>query len=188
MIAAASPAAVFYLVGTLVAGALVSVILDRSIDSRNAERRARSECSSYDTLQLAGDWVAVWQTRVNGADKYYVDPVSIEQHRNLLILHNKTVEDDMEGGFLWKGELRVYDSRHLMGWYLPNQSNVMSKGVFYFVIHMQGDLIEGSWTGCSYDSDLSTGCAVMARTEERATAAMRKLRRDYKEPTARKIR
>ncbi len=36
----------------------------------------------------------------------------------------------------------------------------------YFALHPQGQHAVGRWVGLSYDSDLETGFAVLARTED----------------------
>lgn len=175
-------------VGTLLIGALLSVVLQWVFDRSSVTKRARAEASRYDSFDFAGKWTAIWQTQVDGVDRYYHDPVEIEQHQNVLTVKNESVAEDMAGGYLWKGELRLYDNHYLLGWYLANQPNVLSKGTFFFVVNRQGDLIEGGWTGCSNDSDLMSGCAVMARTVERADKAITRLRRDYRSSRVRKAR
>jgi hypothetical protein len=63
-----------------------------------------------------------------------------------------SVED---GGYLWRGELRLWDNELLMGWYAANDGAVRSKGTMYFVIHAHGINLLGRWVGMSYDGKSS---------------------------------
>jgi hypothetical protein len=56
-----------------------------------------------------------------------------------------------QGGYLWSGELRLWDNEVLMGWYAANDGSVRSKGTMYFVMHPQGLSMTGRWVGLSYD-------------------------------------
>jgi hypothetical protein len=71
-------------------------------------------------------------------------------------------EDD---GYLWRGELRLWDNEILMGWYAANDGSVRSKGTMYFVMHPHGISATGRWVGLSYDGNIVTGWSSMARTE-----------------------
>ena len=51
------------------------------------------------------------------------------------VARGRSVED---GGYLWSGELRLWDNEILMGWYTSVDSSVRSKGTLYFVLHPQG--------------------------------------------------
>jgi hypothetical protein len=46
--------------------------------------------------------------------------------------------EDEDGGYLWRGELRLWDNEILMGWYAANDGSVRSKGTMYFVMHPHG--------------------------------------------------
>ena len=95
--------------------------------------------------------------------------VNIRQDRNRLFLQNEARSlENPEGGYLWKGEIRIWDNQHLLGWYVAREPNVISKGTFYFVLHPNGGDMGGRWVGRSYDGDMSSGCCSMAREKKRA--------------------
>ena len=73
-----------------------------------------------------------------------------------------------EGGYLWRGELRLWDNEILMGWYAANDASVRSKGTMYFVLHPHGIHATSRWVGLSYDGNIVTGWSSMARTEDEA--------------------
>ncbi len=173
-------------IATLVLGGAVGLLFQLGHERVSAERRARNESSAYDSIDLTGTWFGIWQTSVDGEDKYYEDTIHLDQRKNVVFLHNVELDTQLQAGYLWKGELRLYDNMHLVGWYMGTQ--VISKGSFYFVLHRQGDLLEGAWVGCGYDSDLMGGCAVFARTADRAAQAMERLKTDYKSSSVRRRR
>ncbi len=118
-------------------------------------------------LDLHGEWWACWQSFRNGEEVLATHRVEATQQGELLTLiaHERTRPVD-EGGYLWTGELRLWDNEALIGWYRASESAVRSKGSMYFALHPQGQHAVGRWVGLSYDSDLETGFAVLARTED----------------------
>jgi hypothetical protein len=73
-----------------------------------------------------------------------------------------------EGGYLWRGELRLWDNEILLGWYAASDGSVRSKGTMDFVLHPHGISATGRWVGLSYDGNIITGRSSMARTEAEA--------------------
>jgi hypothetical protein len=90
----------------------------------------------------------------------------------------RPVED---GGYLWRGELRLWDNEALIGWYRATDGAIRSKGSMYFALHPQGQHLLGRWVGQSYDGDLRTGFAVWARTEDRLHEQVERLRQEVDE-------
>lgn len=86
---------------------------------------------------------------------------------------NVTVE---EGGYLWDGEMRLWDNEVLMGWYVATDGGVRSKGTLFFVVHPHGVNMTGRWVGLSYDGPIVTGWGTIARTEDEARSLMDQLR------------
>ena len=74
--------------------------------------------------------------------------------------------DVEEGGYLWRGQLRLWDNEILMGWYTADDRAVRSKGTLYLVIHPHGHQIHGRWTGLSYDGPIQSGWSAITRTED----------------------
>jgi len=127
-------------------------------------------------LTLAGDWWASWQTFMEGREIITVQEVHFSQRGDDLrveaLTRGLSVE---EGGYLWRGELRLWDNEVLMGWYAANDQSTRSKGTMYFVIHPHGQSMSGRWVGLSYDGAIVSGWASMAKTEEEAGRRMQDL-------------
>ena len=126
------------------------------------------------SVNLSGDWFAGWQSYKDGQEVIAVQPVKMQQQGELIrveaVARGRSVED---GGYLWSGELRLWDNEILMGWYTSVDSAVRSKGTLYFVLHPQGLEMHGRWVGLSYDGKLITGRGSMGRTEEDAHRLIR---------------
>jgi len=128
-------------------------------------------------VNLTGDWWAGWQSSREGVEDIRVQPVSMRQHGDLIQIEatrrGRPVE---EGGYLWRGELRLWDNEILMGWYAANDGSVRSKGTMYFQIHPHGINMTGRWVGLSYDGQIVSGWGSMARTEDEARELIYKLK------------
>ena len=83
-----------------------------------------------------------------------------------------------DGGYLWRGAMRLWDNEVLMGWYVATEGAVRSKGVMYFVLHQQGAQATGRWVGTSYDGPIVTGLGAMTRDEDTVTKLMNQLREE----------
>jgi hypothetical protein len=73
-----------------------------------------------------------------------------------------------KGGYLWRGQLRLWDNEILIGWYAADDGSVRSKGSHYLVIHPHGLEFHGRWTGLSFDGPIQSGWSAFARTEDAA--------------------
>lgn len=128
-------------------------------------------------LDLHGKWFACWQSFREGVEAMATHQIEATQQGDLLYLvaheRTRTVED---GGYKWTGELRLWDNEALIGWYRANEGAIRSKGSMYFALHQQGQHAIGRWVGLSYDSELETGFAVLARTEELLEEHVNRLR------------
>lgn len=119
---------------------------------------------------LTGDWWASWQTSKEAHE------VITSQEVRARALSDTTYElrtitrgiDVAEGGYMWRGELRLWDNEVLMGWYVANEGAVRSKGTLYYVLHPHGIQLRGRWVGMSYDGPIQTGFAAMAHSEDEA--------------------
>src|SRR5215469_15293396 len=80
-----------------------------------------------------------------------------------------------EGGYLWSGELRLWDNEILMGWYASNDGSIRSKGTMYFVVDAHGLHMSGRWVGLGYDDQIMTGFASMAHSHREAEETMAQL-------------
>src|SRR5512132_1310507 len=62
-------------------------------------------------VDLTGDWWTCWQTSRGGVEDIRTQPVHLDQHGELIQIEatarGRPVE---EGGYLWRGELRLWDT------------------------------------------------------------------------------
>ncbi len=109
-----------------------------------------------DRIKLEGTWWAAWQTFNDGAEVIATQPVGLTQHGSTIQIEALERSSENErGGYLWRGELRLWDGQILMGYYAAADGNVRSKGTMYFVLHAQGEYAHGRWVGLSYDGPSS---------------------------------
>src|SRR3954447_904295 len=136
-----------------------------------------------DRIKLEGTWWTAWQTFNDGDQVIATQPVGLSQHGATISIEalERSTENE-RGGYLWRGELRLWDGQILMGYYAAADGNVRSKGTMYFVLHAQGEYAHGRWVGLSYDGPVISGHAALARTQDHAQAIMHRLTTDG-EPT-----
>jgi uncharacterized protein involved in tolerance to divalent cations len=114
--------------------------------------------NTLNTIDLSGDWWTAWQTFRDGRELIAVQPAHITQDDELLqIVAKERGLSDEDGGYLWRGELRLWDNELLMGWYAAADGAVRSKGTIYFALHPHGERSWGRWVGMSYDGRVITG-------------------------------
>lgn len=78
-------------------------------------------------VTVTGDWWASWQTTRDGAEKIATQPVHMRQEGELV--HIAATQRGLsadEGGYLWTGELRLWDNQVLTGWYAAADGAVRS--------------------------------------------------------------
>jgi transcriptional regulator with XRE-family HTH domain len=127
---------------------------------------------------LAGDWFAGWQSPKDGEDVIRTQQVRVRPQSDIAYEIQATSRGDEipKGGYLWRGEFRLWDNEVLMGWYVASEAAVRSKGTLYYVLHPQGLHLRGRWVGMSYDGPLQTGWATMAHTKDETLQLMDDLR------------
>lgn len=117
-------------------------------------------------VDLSGDWWASWQTFKDADEIITAQQVRLTQKSDLVRWEAITRGIDVtEGGYLWRGELRLWDNEILMGWYAADDGAVRSKGTVYFVVHPHGVSMTGRWVGLSYDGMIVTGWGAIAQSE-----------------------
>ncbi|HEY0699462.1 MAG TPA: helix-turn-helix transcriptional regulator [Micromonospora sp.] len=130
-------------------------------------------------LDLTGDWWAAWQSFKDGREIVAAQQVHFSQQDELVSLRTRSRGRTVEnGGYHWRGELRLWDNEILMGWYAADDGSVRSKGTMYFVLHPHGQQMKGRWVGLSYDGRIVSGWGAMGRTDEAARSAMQELRQE----------
>jgi hypothetical protein len=106
-----------------------------------------------------------------------VQPAHITQDDDLLRIAAKARGlADEDGGYLWRGELRLWDNELLMGWYAASDGAVRSKGTMYFALHPHGGQAQGRWVGMSYDGKVITGWATMGRNGDEPARLIEELK------------
>jgi hypothetical protein len=127
-------------------------------------------------VQLDGTWLAAWQTFNEGNEIIATKPVGLAQHGTTIQIEALERSSENErGGYLWRGDMRLWDGQILMGYYAAIDGNVAGKGTMFFVLHAHGERAEGRWVGLSYDGPVITGHAVLARTRDDAQTTIAQL-------------
>ncbi len=139
-------------------------------------------------VDLTGEWWMSWQTSNDGSDQVTAQTVQFMQQDDLIAIQTTsrgTVNDPggtrvpltlEEGGYHWRGELRLWDNRLLIGWYAANDGGVASKGSLYFGLHTHGEDARGIWTGTSHDGDLLSGWGALGKSEEQVVRLVNDLK------------
>jgi hypothetical protein len=103
-------------------------------------------------------------------------PVGLSQHgATVQIVALERSAENEQGGYLWRGELRLWDAQILMGYDAAADGNVRSKGTMFFVLHAQGEHAHRRWVGLSDDGPVVSGYVTLARDQEQAKAVMTRL-------------
>lgn len=157
---------------TLSVAAAIARALNLTLDELAGETGPRR-------VDLAGNWWASWQTSKDGHEVITAQEVRITQRADLLDVQTTTRGVDIdEGGYHWRGELRLWDNEILMGWYAAAEGGVRSKGTMYFVLHPHGINLRGRWVGLSYDGKIQTGWGAMSKSEQDARTLIEELKGD----------
>ena len=72
---------------------------------------------------------AAWQTFNEGRELIATQPIGLTRHGPAVQIEalERSAQNE-RGGYLWRGELRLWDGQVLMGWYAAADGNVLSKG------------------------------------------------------------
>jgi transcriptional regulator with XRE-family HTH domain len=159
-------------------------VLSVAVAIANALKITVGELAGIPThrINLSGEWWASWQTFMEGEEVITAQEVHFGQQAELIQVETTTRGVTVEeGGYHWRGELRLWDNEILMGWYAANDQSVRSKGTMYFVLHPHGQQMTGRWVGLSYDGKIVTGWGAMAHSEDEARGLIAELK--DQEPT-----
>lgn len=158
--------AILYAIGYEGTKAIIDTIRERKIRVRKKEK-----------IDLSGDnWYAVWQTTVEGEENINTELVRINQKRDKIVMENvEKSPGNKLGGYLWRGECKLYDNEHIVGHYVPREPNVISKGSMYFLLNRGGNFMVGKWVGCNYDYGFTWGYGVIDKDRDHALQRMEKL-------------
>jgi hypothetical protein len=101
--------------------------------------------------------------------------MEVHQRGDLLQLDADRALLVAQGSYRWRGELRLWDNKALIGRYRSTDAAGCSKGSLYLALHPHGTHAWGRWVGMSYDGAVITGWGGMARTGEEAHKAVQNL-------------
>jgi transcriptional regulator with XRE-family HTH domain len=154
-------------------------VLSVAVAIADALKISVSELAGMPThlIDLSGEWWASWQTFKDNEEVITLQEVRFRQQGELIDVETVTrgISID-EGGYHWRGELRLWDNEILMGWYAALDGAVRSKGTMYFVLHPHGQQMAGRWVGLSYDGKIVTGWGAISRNEEGAREIINQLK------------
>ncbi|MGL4339211.1 MAG: helix-turn-helix domain-containing protein [Rhodoglobus sp.] len=128
-----------------------------------------------DGLDLSGQWWASWETSKDGVPRIDTHTLHIAQRGQRLTLDADNARTVEEGSYAWRGELRLWDSESLIGWYHSTEGAVRSKGSMYFALHPHGEHAWGRWVGLSYDGMVATGWGGLSREKGMSANIVRRL-------------
>ena len=157
--------ATLYAIGYEISKSVIDTIKNKSIAIKRREK-----------VNLSGSWYTIWQTSREDKEIIHTQLLEIKQRGNKVIMENieKSPEDKL-GGYFWHGECKLYDNQYLLGYYLPKQSNIISKGTIYFLLNRTCNFMVGKWVGCNYDHGFTWGYGVIAKEKDFAYKKMQEL-------------
>ncbi|WP_197681751.1 helix-turn-helix transcriptional regulator [Actinopolymorpha singaporensis] len=133
-------------------------------------------------VNLTGDWWASWQTPKDHQQHVTAQEIRIDQQAELIHVVTTTHGSSAEGGYMWSGELRLWDNEILMGWYTAADGSVHSKGTVYIVLHTHGDSARGRWVGLSDHGQIMTGWVGLGKSEDDARGIIDQLKANERKP------
>ena len=73
-------------------------------------------------IDVTGAWWAAWQSWHHGKEVINPHEVRMTQRGDTVEIHAVTRGTPLEGGgYLWQGELRIFDNEALIGWYVADE-------------------------------------------------------------------
>jgi transcriptional regulator with XRE-family HTH domain len=123
-----------------------------------------------DNVRLEGAWWAAWEA----GETVVSHPVQVSQHGTAVRLE-ATRHD--RPGWLWRGELTLWDGHVLTGHYAGADGSPRSKGTMFFLLDPGDEHAEGRRVGLSYDGTIVSGHAALARDRDAAHAIVERLTR-----------
>ncbi|WP_280350450.1 helix-turn-helix domain-containing protein [Nocardia abscessus] len=128
-------------------------------------------------LDLSGDWWAAWQTVKDGIPRVDIHELEVKQEGAFFQFFGDRARSVEDGSYAWLGEMRMWDSEVLMGWYRATDGAVRSKGTMFMSLHPHGTHMKGGWIGLSYQAPVVRGWAAIARDRDQLEAIMEDIAR-----------
>lgn len=133
----------------LATAAVLADVLDISLPVlAGTERRS---------IDFNGRWWATWQSgprHRSEADFHSVDALRVG---------NRVLLD--KG---WRGELEVFGTEVVIGWYRPPGEGIRTRQGIFLWIPAGGDYLYGRWTGVADNNTVTSGWCVLARDEAKS--------------------
>jgi hypothetical protein len=115
---------------------------------------------------LDGEWFAIWETTVHGAENYNMEVVQADLVGTKLAIRNTAPSPHNPEGYLWQGALEAVQQRILVGSYSAVQSETGWSGTLYYQLGGNATFMDGRWVGANIDSTMNSGLCVLARSED----------------------
>ena len=170
-----------YAIAILIGASLYAIGYEITKSVIDTIREKRVTVKKKEKIDLSGRWYTAWQTSREEKEKFNTQLLEIKQRGDKITMENieKSPEDKL-GGYLWRGECKLYDNQHLLGHYLPREPNVISKGTIYFLLNRRCNFMVGKWVGCNYDYGFTWGYGVIAKEKDFAHEKMQELLKSQK--------
>jgi uncharacterized protein YnzC (UPF0291/DUF896 family) len=157
---------------------IVGFLLSALYQFFSEKRKFKKELESNNRIDLSGnDWYAAWQTSVNGKENLNTEQIVLQQKGGTVrIFNTEKSPENLEGGYLWEGQLQFYFGRDLMGWYFPlKEENNTSKGIMFLHYNSAQKVFVGKWIGSAFDSPLSSGFVIITKERAKSLNKLKKL-------------
>jgi hypothetical protein len=164
-----------------VGGAVLGFVIQLVYSILKRKSTIQRELKDNDSIDVTGEWYAVWQTTVNTKEVINSEATKMFQKGKTVKFYNtERAPENPKGGYLWEAEMHFYHGRTLMGWYFPKkEENNSSKGIMYFSYSSQRKIFLGKWIGTGYDGDLVSGLVVVAKNRDKAKRLLTNLSSHY---------
>jgi transcriptional regulator with XRE-family HTH domain len=113
-------------------------------------------------IGLDGDWSLAGRDDGDPTAAIVVQAVRIRQRGENLAIQS------LDGASMWRGEFRLWENRHLTGWYAATEAQSASKGVLFLQVDRETWTMRGRWVGVDPAGEESTGRCTAARTPHAA--------------------
>jgi hypothetical protein len=165
-----------YAIGIIIGAVLYAIGYEITKSVIDTIREKRIAVKKKEKINLSGRWYSAWQSSREEKEKINTQLLEIKQRGNKVTMENieKSPEDKL-GGYLWHGECKLYDNQYLLGYYLPREPNVISKGTIYFLLNRSCNYMVGKWVGCNYDYGFTWGYGVIAEKKDFAYEKLQEL-------------
>ncbi|RJO70681.1 XRE family transcriptional regulator [Nocardia panacis] len=130
--------------------------------------------ATVQTPALSGVWYAAWQTSHDGIEHIEVHQVKGVHDGRILRMQGTRAHPGKEDCYNWMGEMRLWDSDILIGWYVASDGFVRYRGSLYLSLHPHGRAMMGGRVGLGYGGAVARGWTALTR-DDRAERLVREM-------------